>query len=377
MSATPDSALVNPDQRIADLARQLAEREAELAEALEQQTATAEVLQVINASPGDLTPVFEIMLDKAMRLCGASHGELLTYDGERFHTWTLRGFTPAFVEIRRKTSASGKPGSISGRILETKRPVHVLDLMAEDAYSTGLETRRAAVDLAGQRSVLAVPLVKDDRVLGAIMLAHLEVRPFTDKQIALLKNFAGQAVIAMENARLLTETREALEQQTATAEVLQVINSSPGDLKPVFEVILDKAMRLCGASVGGLSRFDGELLHTELQRGRSSALNEFFSRPYRPPEGGWSRRLDRRSVCLRTGDHCGRGLRQTRYRYRDGRFRWAAQPSECASSQRGGGNRFNFNQRRRASGIFREADCAATELRRAGGHRDGKRAATR
>src|SRR6516162_8383885 len=148
-----------------------------------------------------------------MRLCGAELGELHTYDGESFHTAAVRGASAAYAEARTRIPPSARPGSGSARILETKRPVQVLDLMAEEAYRTGDDSRRTLVDLGGARTALAAPLVKDEAVLGIVMIYRQEVRPFTDKQVALLQNFAAQAVIAMENARLLTETREALEQQ--------------------------------------------------------------------------------------------------------------------------------------------------------------------
>src|SRR5215469_2106043 len=176
-------------------------------------------------------------------------------------------------------------------------------------------------------------------------------------------------------ADLERQLAEALEQKAALAEVLQVINASPGDLAPVFEAILDKAMQLCGASVGSLSRFDGELLHQELLRGMSSAVTEFFSRPYRPPEGGWSQRALTGARFVYVPDITADEGRQTRYRYRYVRFRWASEPSSGASAQSRRRNRYYRNQRRRTSGIFRQANRPLAELRCPSGHRDVKRAA--
>jgi GAF domain-containing protein len=281
MNATPDSTLADPEQRIADLQRQLAECRAERDEALDQQTATAEVLGVINSSPGDLAPVFEAMLDKAMRLCSAAFGYLLTYDGERFQEVAHQGLPPRFAEYLPRMDQPGPSGAYA-RIKAGAPLVHVADLMEGEVYRSS-PLRRALVDLGGARTGIVIALRKDETLLGVLTIYRQEVRPFSDKQIALLQNFAAQAVIAMENARLITETREALEQQTATAEVLGVINSSPGDLAPVFDAMLDKAIQLCGAKFGSLWTYDGDYFQVAAIRNVDPRFGEYMTRePWRP-----------------------------------------------------------------------------------------------
>jgi class 3 adenylate cyclase len=256
MSATSGSTLANPEQRIADLQRQLAEREAELAEAREQQTATAEVLQVINSSPGELAPVFEAILEQATKLCDAAFGVVWTYDrnARRYRPGVLHRAPAALAEFLSGDYRAARSDVLN--VLGGASFLHILDAAESDGYRRGTNLQhRAMVDLGDVRTALAVPLRRHDTVLA---IYRQEVRAFSDKQIALLQNFAAQAVIAMENARLLIETREALEQQTATAEVLGVINSSPDDLGPVFDAMLTKAVGLCEADQGVLRTFDGE-----------------------------------------------------------------------------------------------------------------------
>jgi signal transduction histidine kinase len=246
----------------AELEEKVEERTAELKEALDQQTATAEVLGVINSSPGDLAPVFQAMLDKAIRLCHATHGHLFTYDGECFHPAAVSG-EPGHVEWARQGGAIRPVAEAPlGRISGGERIVHIADVREEEVYRT-VPHLREQTEIRGIRSQITVGLFKESTLLGAMVVYRQEVRPFSGKQIALLESFAAQAVIAMENARLLGELRqrthdlqESLEYQTATSDVLKVISRSAFDLESVLTTVVTTAARLCQAEKAIIYRYD-------------------------------------------------------------------------------------------------------------------------
>jgi GAF domain-containing protein len=235
-------------------------------EALEQLAATSEVLQVISSSPGKLEPVFQAMLENALRICEAKFGTLYLCDGGALRAVADTQRAPlAYKEARkRKPRLPPAPDGPVGRVLVTKQVVHIADLKALQSYHEHHPTVVDAVELAGFRTALGVPLMRDNELIGVINIMRQEVRPFSDKQIKLVENFAAQAVIAIENCRLLNELRqrtddltESLEQQTATSEVLQIISSSPGELEPVFNTMLQNAVQICDARFGNLALFDG------------------------------------------------------------------------------------------------------------------------
>jgi len=269
-----------------DLKSTVARLTRELGEALDQRTATAEVLRVISTSPGDLEPVFQAMLANAARICEAKFGSLYLYDGDRFRVGALHNAPAAFAEFRRREPVfHPPPGTGLAQIVATKRTFHTPDIRLEKGYVDRNPIVVAGAELGGFRTVLTVPMLKDDNLIGCINIYRQEVRPFTDKQIELVTNFAAQAVIAIENVRLLNELRqrtddltETLDQQTATSEVLRIISSSPGELRPVFQAMLENATRICGAEFGMLWLIEGDGFRPVALHGVPPALAEMRQR---------------------------------------------------------------------------------------------------
>src|SRR5262245_37306538 len=255
-------------------------RTRDLSEALEQQTATSEVLRVISSSPGELKPVFDAMLRNAVRICGAKYGMLSLCKGEEDRPVAMYGVEPALVEKLQGKLRRPGPNTAAGRLMRTKTAVHIADVRTEPGFfdtPPGFAGPQLTIH-AGARTLLAVPMLKESELVGYIIIYRQEPEPFTEKHIELVTNFAAQAVIAIENTRLLNELRESLQQQTATADVLAVISSSPGELQPVFQAMLENAVRICEAKFGVLYRYDGKLFHPEALVGVPQALVEFHQK---------------------------------------------------------------------------------------------------
>ncbi len=284
----------------------------ELSEALGQQTATSEVLGIISSSPTDLEPLFQTILANATRLCEASYSTLWLCEGDALRAAALHGELPAaYIAERRRGAFRPAPGGPLARAARTQQTVQVADLRADQSYRDRYQMAVTAVELGGVRTAVVVPMLKSNEVVGLISIYRQEVRPFTDKQITLVTSFAKQAVIAIENARLLNELRdrtaeltESLEQQTATSEVLGVISSSPGELDPVFQTMLANAVRICEAKFGVLFRYDGNAFHPAAWLGVTPAYEDSLRQrgSFRPDDGTPLDRLLRTEELVHTTD---------------------------------------------------------------------------
>src|SRR5262245_21832959 len=259
----------------------------ELNEALEQQAASAEVLRVIASSAGDLQPVFKAILENATRICEAKFGTLYLCDGDAFQAAAFHNAPPAFIEARKRAPLRPASDTSLGQAARTKRAAHVIDSMKRESYRRRDPFVVAGAELGGYRTIVSVPMLKEDKLVGVISIYRQEVSPFSEKQIALVTNFAAQAVIAIENARLLDELQhrtadlsEALEHQTATAEVLTIISRSPSDVQPVFEAIARSAAALCEAELSAIYRYEEDLIYPVANTLRSEAQRELFERIY-------------------------------------------------------------------------------------------------
>ena len=273
--AVPRSSEASRKTEVARLTR-------ELHELLEQRVASSEILRIISGSPTDVQQVFDTIVASAVRLCGARMGAVYRFDGGLVHLVAHYAYSPEVLEVLHRTYPRA-PGSdqASGRAILSRAIVQIEDTFSDPNYLS------EAAHAGNWRSILAVPMLREGLPIGVIVFARNEPGPFAVAHIELVKNFADQAVIAIENARLLSELRELLQQQTATSEVLSVISGSPGELQPVFDAMLANATRICEAKFGTLFRFEGNAFHLAAQFGTPPELAEFQKRrgPFQPTPG--------------------------------------------------------------------------------------------
>ena len=272
------------------LFQELQVRNRDLTEALEQQTATSEVLGVIASSPTELQPVLDTLIANAVKLSGATKGHVRQLDGEFLRVVAHYGETAEQIALYHSRPVPAVPERAGGRALLEKKPIHILDVQAEENVS---EVARQT----GERSRLAVPLLREGAAIGTITIWRDFVEPFTDRQIELVKTFADQAVIAIENVRLFQELKEALEQQIATSEILGVIASSPTDIQPVLEAVAKNAARLCDATDAQINRLDGDVLRRVASYGSMPAPYDIGDgRPVNRGHVGGRAVIDRQTI---------------------------------------------------------------------------------
>ena len=297
----------DPETRLAEVQGQLRTRDRELAEALERQAATAEILRVISSSPTDVQPVFDTIVRSAVRLCDGLHGSVDRFDGELIHFAAQYNYTPEALQMtHRMYPRRPDRKQAAGRAILTGEVVNIADVQADPEYATDIAVA------GGWRSILNVPMLREGKPIGTIGVIRGQAGRFSDAQVELLRTFADQAVIAVENVRLFSElgarnreVTEALERQTATAEILSVISSSPTGVQPTFDAIARSAALLCRADLSGIHRFDGELIHFVAQYGRTAeeieAVRQAF--PQRPSRASATARCILSAAVVQVADH--------------------------------------------------------------------------